>query len=297
MRYSVSNKQKPSTIPSRKCNNCIRASFVQFVAKISERHRKCYYWKIQICARQIFGAHSWRAKTAQLCHPSSTSSLIWGLKEFTEVHGGVLAASIQVSKYIICIWVFAYVNLNVIKSSVISEISEHNWSISYASSDHNWSISYFSFDHKWSISYASSNHNWSMSYISSDHNWTISYVCSDHNCSISYVSSDQNWSISNVSSDHNWSISYVSYDQKLSINYASSDYNWSISDVSYDHKWSISYASSDHNWLISYVSSDHNRIDKKVKVKSSMAAGASKWRIYYHRMWGQLSTTCSNLLK
>ena len=28
--------------------------------------------------------------------------------------------------------------------------------------------------------------------------------------------------------------------------------------------------------------------------KSSMA---SQWRIYYHRMWVQLSTTCSNLLK
>ena len=41
VRYSESNKQKPSTIPSRKCNNCIGASFVQFVAKISERHRKC----------------------------------------------------------------------------------------------------------------------------------------------------------------------------------------------------------------------------------------------------------------
>ena len=25
--------------------------------------------------------------------------------------------------------------------------------------------------------------------------------------------------------------------------------------------------------------------------------GASQWGIYYHRMWGQLSTTCSNLLK
>ena len=41
LRYSVSNKQKPSTIPSGKCNNCIGASFVQLVAKISERHRKC----------------------------------------------------------------------------------------------------------------------------------------------------------------------------------------------------------------------------------------------------------------
>ena len=26
-------------------------------------------------------------------------------------------------------------------------------------------------------------------------------------------------------------------------------------------------------------------------------AGASQWRIYYHRMWGQLSTTCINVLK
>ena len=41
VRYSVSNKQKPSTIPSRECNNCIWASVVQLVAKISERHRKC----------------------------------------------------------------------------------------------------------------------------------------------------------------------------------------------------------------------------------------------------------------
>ena len=41
VRYSVSNKQKPITIPSRECNNCIWASVVQLVAKISERHRKC----------------------------------------------------------------------------------------------------------------------------------------------------------------------------------------------------------------------------------------------------------------
>ena len=41
VRYSVSNKEKPSTIPSRKCNNCIWASVVQLVAKISERDRKC----------------------------------------------------------------------------------------------------------------------------------------------------------------------------------------------------------------------------------------------------------------
>ena len=31
--------------------------------------------------------------------------------------------------------------------------------------------------------------------------------------------------------------------------------------------------------------------------KSLLWPGASQWRIYYHRMWGQLSTTCSNGLK
>ena len=31
--------------------------------------------------------------------------------------------------------------------------------------------------------------------------------------------------------------------------------------------------------------------------KSLLWLGASQWRIYYHRMWGQLSTTRSNLLK
>ena len=30
--------------------------------------------------------------------------------------------------------------------------------------------------------------------------------------------------------------------------------------------------------------------------KSLLWPGASQWRIYYHRMWGQLSTTCSNVL-
>ena len=41
VRYSISDKQKPSTIPSRECNNCVWASVVQLIAKISERHRKC----------------------------------------------------------------------------------------------------------------------------------------------------------------------------------------------------------------------------------------------------------------
>ena len=35
------NKQKSSTIPSRKCNNRIWASVVRLVAKITENHRKC----------------------------------------------------------------------------------------------------------------------------------------------------------------------------------------------------------------------------------------------------------------
>ena len=32
-------------------------------------------------------------------------------------------------------------------------------------------------------------------------------------------------------------------------------------------------------------------------VKSLLWPGASQWRIYYHRIWGQLSTTRSNVLK
>ena len=35
---------------------------------------------------------------------------------------------------------------------------------------------------------------------------------------------------------------------------------------------------------------------KGEKKESPLWPGASKWRIYYHTMWGQLSTTCSNVL-
>ena len=38
----------------------------------------------------------------------------------------------------------------------------------------------------------------------------------------------------------------------------------------------------------------------KTYIKSSMARTPplpSQWKIYYHRMWGQLSATCGNLLK
>ena len=31
--------------------------------------------------------------------------------------------------------------------------------------------------------------------------------------------------------------------------------------------------------------------------QSLLWPGATQWRIFYHRMWGQLSTTCSNVLK
>ena len=103
--YSVSNKQKPSTIPSRKCNNCIWASVVQLPAKISERHRKCQNWKIQIWARLVSGAHSWSAKKCPTMSPhqeataSSTSYSSEGSRNLPKGwslrlgHGAVLAAS------------------------------------------------------------------------------------------------------------------------------------------------------------------------------------------------------------
>ena len=47
VRYSVSNKQKPSTIPSRECSNYIWGSVVPLVAKISDWHRKRYTEKFK----------------------------------------------------------------------------------------------------------------------------------------------------------------------------------------------------------------------------------------------------------
>ena len=39
-------------------------------------------------------------------------------------------------------------------------------------------------------------------------------------------------------------------------------------------------------------------VPKNMNIKGSLLwPGASQWRIYNHRMWGQLSTTCSNVLK
>ena len=112
LRYSVSNKQKPSTIPSRKCNNCIWVSIVQLVARISERHRKCENWKIQIWTQQIPGAHSWLAKNANYVTASGNNSILNHLTHLRAIgiyqsgglrlgHGAVLAASkpLQVAKY------------------------------------------------------------------------------------------------------------------------------------------------------------------------------------------------------
>ena len=39
--YSVPDKQKHRTIPSKRCNNCISTLVVQLVANTSKRHQKC----------------------------------------------------------------------------------------------------------------------------------------------------------------------------------------------------------------------------------------------------------------
>ena len=41
----------------------------------------------------------------------------------------------------------------------------------------------------------------------------------------------------------------------------------------------------------------YNKIYKTIKVKSLLCPGASQWSIYYPWLWGQLSTTSSNMLK
>ena len=122
LHYSVSNNQKSSTIPSRKCNNCSWASFVQLVAKISKKHQKCSNWKIQIWARQISGALSWWTKNAQLCHrirkqqhlqPPHSSEGSRNLPKWWSHRlglGTVLAASkpLQVTKYLFLMITFYF---------------------------------------------------------------------------------------------------------------------------------------------------------------------------------------------
>ena len=87
--YSVSNKQKPSTIPSRKCNNCIWAPLYNSLSKylISKVLRlkisnfiSTNFWRSLLMSQKCPTMSPHQEATA-----SSTSSLIWGLKEFTEV--------------------------------------------------------------------------------------------------------------------------------------------------------------------------------------------------------------------
>ena len=90
VRYSVSNKQKPSTIPSRKCNNCIWASVVQLGEK---NLRDIESVKIEKFKFELDKLKSWflmsqkcpTMSSHQEATASSTSSLILGLKEFTYV--------------------------------------------------------------------------------------------------------------------------------------------------------------------------------------------------------------------
>ena len=66
-------KQKPSTILLRKYNNCIWPSVVQLIAKISESSKV-----LKLPKGPTMSTH-------QEATESSTSSLIWGLGEFTKV--------------------------------------------------------------------------------------------------------------------------------------------------------------------------------------------------------------------
>ena len=111
--YGVPNKQKPSTIPSRKCNNCVWESAVQHVAKIYERYQRVKTEKLKFVRDKFYCSFLSCPKcpTMSLLQETSafsTSNLILGLKEFTKVvesptlgHRADLAASklLQVSKY------------------------------------------------------------------------------------------------------------------------------------------------------------------------------------------------------
>ena len=88
--------------PSRKCNNCIWASFVQLVAKIPETS-KVLKLKISNLSSTNFWSSFLMSQQCQTMSPhqeataSETSSLIWGLKEFTEVVGSLTRPWISLS--------------------------------------------------------------------------------------------------------------------------------------------------------------------------------------------------------
>ena len=88
MHYSVSNKQKSSTVPSRECNNCISALVVQLVAEICETSKvlKLKNSNLSLTSFSTPFLISPKCPTMsphQEAIASSTSSLILGLKEFT----------------------------------------------------------------------------------------------------------------------------------------------------------------------------------------------------------------------
>ena len=77
----------------------------------------------------------------------------------------------------------------------------------------------------------------------------------------------------------------------LSNKYLLSKLNWGVSSLGGEARISSKYEMDYHGCNKAFL----NIICKKVK--SSMARSRSQCIIYYHRMWGQLSTTCSNLPK
>ena len=91
VRYSVSNKHKSSTIPSRECNNCICMGLVCIThcQNIWETSKV-----LKLKNSNLSSTNFWSSFTSQKCPTMSphqeatapsTSWLIWGLKEFTEV--------------------------------------------------------------------------------------------------------------------------------------------------------------------------------------------------------------------
>ena len=68
--YSVSNKQKPSTIPSIKYNNSIWALVVQLVAKISKDIVSVQTEKFKFELNKFLELIHCRAQNAKLCHRS-----------------------------------------------------------------------------------------------------------------------------------------------------------------------------------------------------------------------------------
>ena len=89
VRYSVSNKQKPSTIPSRECSNCILGlGCTTLCQNIWETSKVLKLKSSNLSSISFYSSFliSQKCPTMSLHQEaiaSSTSSFIWGLKEFT----------------------------------------------------------------------------------------------------------------------------------------------------------------------------------------------------------------------